>query len=110
VLNINRIFNGQFIAENSQERGELSWAASYLTELEDVFEQKCAQSIENGTRMPRALACRMGLGGHVQRAAPGMSLWPPANTLEVDHMPLVGTCCVAKCCKHSSFNFQNCVS
>jgi hypothetical protein len=73
VLNINRIFNGQFRSEKSQERGELSWTASYLTELEDVFEQKCAQSIENGTRMPRALACRMGLGGHVQRAAPGMS-------------------------------------
>jgi hypothetical protein len=30
-------------------------------------------SVENGTRMPRALACGMGLGGHVQRAAPGMS-------------------------------------
>jgi hypothetical protein len=24
----------------------------------------------------------------------------------VDHMPLVGTCCVAKCCKLSSFNFR----
>ena len=28
---------------------------------------------ENGIRVPQALACRMGLGGHMQRAAPGMS-------------------------------------
>jgi hypothetical protein len=48
-------------------------SASYLAALGDVFDQKCAQAMENGIRVPQALACRMGLGGHMQRAAPGMS-------------------------------------
>jgi len=57
------------MTNSSRRRVPLAQGSEYLTELYDVFEQKCAQAIENGTRMPRALACRMGLGGHMQPAA-----------------------------------------